>query len=191
MTIEIFDDVFAEHDAQIIHDMITNDNFLWHYYHKSEKGTAVYHWHRLAGHNENELIENDFEWVMPIWNHILFKYELDTKYGINTFRRIYFNAHTYGIEPLPHRDDGDFTMIYYPDMKWRKDWGGGTVIWNEETTEIEKHIAYTGNRLMVFPARRLHQAQPINLDCYRLRTCMVFKVFLTEANHERLDFYKN
>ena len=58
MTIEIFDDVFAEHDAQIIHDMITNDNFLWHYYHKSENGTDVYHWHRLAGHNEKELIEN-------------------------------------------------------------------------------------------------------------------------------------
>ena len=184
MTIEIFDDVFAEHDAQIIHDMITNDNFLWHYYHKSENGTDVYHWHRLAGHNEKELIENDFDWVMPMWNHILFKYELDTKYGINTFRRIYFNAHTYGIEPLPHRDDGDFTMIYYPDMKWRKDWGGGTVVGGEL-------VPYVGNRLIVFDATTPHQAMPVSRQCYELRSVIVFKTYIEGGNIERLDFYKD
>jgi hypothetical protein len=190
MTIEVFDNVFAEDDAQIIHDTMSEKSFSWHYYHKSDKKDDIYHWHKLGGHNEKELLKNGFDWVIPMWHHIMYKCELDDIYGINTFRRIYFNAHTYGIEPLPHVDDGDFTMIYYPDMKWRKDWGGGTVIWNEDTTEIEKHVAYTGNRLMIFPAKRLHQALPINLDCYRLRTCMVFKVHL-DAPDGRLEFYKN
>jgi len=190
MTIEVFDNVFAEDDAQIIHDTMSEKSFSWHYYHKSDKKNDIYHWHKLGGKNEKELIENGFDWVMPMWHHIMYKYELDDIYGINTFRRIYFNAHTYGIEPLPHRDDGDFTMIYYPDMKWKKDWGGGTAIWKEDTTEIEKHVDYTGNRLMIFPAKRLHQALPINLGCYRLRTCMVFKVYL-DAPDGRLEFYEN
>ena len=31
-------------------------------------------------------------------------------------RRVYMNAHTHGMEPHIHRDDGDLTMIYYPRM---------------------------------------------------------------------------
>ena len=30
------------------------------------------------------------------------------------------------IEPHIHRDDGDITMIYYPRLDWKVDWGGGT-----------------------------------------------------------------
>ena len=188
--IHVYDNVLAPHDAVMVNDMVSDQEFMWQYQHKSDNTQEIYHWHRLAGKTEKEIDENGFGWLIPMWNHFMHKYNFKDVYDISTFRRIYFNAHTCGVEPRPHVDDGDFTMIYYPDMKWRKDWGGGTVIWNEDTTEIEKHVAYTGNRLMIFPAKRLHQALPINLDCYRLRTCMVFKVHL-DAPDGRLEFYKN
>jgi Rps23 Pro-64 3,4-dihydroxylase Tpa1-like proline 4-hydroxylase len=52
--------------------------------------------------------------------------------------RAYLNAHTYGIEPHIHRDDGDVTLIYYPRLDWKIDWGGGTAIYNDEVTENRK-----------------------------------------------------
>lgn len=189
--IQVYDNVLSNHDAQMVSDIMTDKEFLWHYYHRSDKNQEIYHWHRLAGRTDKEVTDRGFEWIIPLWNSFMYKYKFKDVYGIDTYRRIYFNAHTFGLDPRPHRDDGDFTMIYYPLMEWRKDWGGGTIIWNEDDTKIEKHVAYTGNRLMVFPANRLHQAQPVHIDCFRLRSCIVFKCYKTEVTDERLDYYKN
>ena len=51
---------------------------------------------------------------------------------------MYVNAHTHGIEPHLHHDDGDFTMIYYPRLDWKPEWMGGTAIWNEKKNEMYK-----------------------------------------------------
>ena len=83
--------------------------------------------------------------------------------------RMYLNAHTHGIEPHAHVDDGDFTIIYYPRMDWQRHFGGGTIIGNEL-------IDYKGNRSIMFNASYLHQAQTISRQCYKLRTCVVFKI---------------
>ena len=191
MTIDVYDNVLPEIDSQLIDSIMSDKEFMWHYQHKSNKKEEIYHWHRLAGRTKVEIENNGFEWLISLWDHLMNKYDLERKYGVCTYRRIYFNAHTYGIEPRPHRDDGDFTMMYYPLMSWRKDWGGGTIIWNEDTSEVEKHVAYTGNRLVVFPANRLHQAQPIHIDCYKLRSVIVFKCWKDDPSDERLDFYKD
>ncbi len=196
--IHVYDNVMNNHDAQMVSDLMSDKEFMWQYYHKSDNKQDIYHWHRLAGKTEKQITDNGFEWLIPVWNHFMYKIDFKLKYGIDTFRRIYFNAHTYGVEPRPHIDDGEFTMIYFPLMDWRKDWGGGTVIWTEhdqekqeQPKEIEKHVAYTGNRLMVFPAKRLHQAMPVSKNCFKLRSCIVFKCFTTEVNDARLDHYKD
>ena len=119
--VHIYDNVMADHDAQLFSDLISDKEFLWHYYHKSDNSQEIYHWHRLAGKTPEQITENGFEWLLPMWDHFMYKYNFKEKYGVDRFRRIYFNAHTYGIEPRPHCDDGEFTMIYYPLMDWRKD----------------------------------------------------------------------
>ena len=191
MTIDVYDNVLPEIDAQLIDKIMSDREFYWQYYHRSNSKVEIYHWFRMAGRTKVEIENNGFEWLLPFWDHLMNKYDLEEKYGVEQFRRIYFNAHTYGVEPRPPRDDGDFTMMYYPLLSWRKDWGGGTIIWNEDTSEVEKHVAYTGNRLVVFPARRLHQAQPIHIDCYKLRSVIVFKCWKDDPSDERLDFYKD
>ena len=94
------------------------------------------------------------------------------------------NAHTHGVEPHEHTDDGDFTMIYYPRLDWKKDWGGGTLVDGEL-------VPYVGNRLIVFNAKSPHQAMPVSRQCYELRSVVVFKTYVEGANIERLDFYKD
>ena len=57
--------------------------------------------------------------------------------------------------------------------------------------EVDAHVNYRGNRLIVFDAYLPHQAQPVSRECYELRTCVVFKCNISGGNRERLDFYKN
>ena len=42
----------------------------------------------------------------------------------------------------------------------------------------------------VFDAKLNHQAMSVSRQCYRLRTCIVFKTYRSDANAQRLDFYK-
>jgi len=193
--IHVYDNVLSPHDAVMVNDMVSDQEFMWQYQHKSDNKQDIYHWHRLAGKTEKEIEENGFEWLIPMWNHFMHKYNFKEVYNIDTFRRIYFNAHTSGVEPRAHIDDGDFTMIYYPLMDWNQYHdGGGTVIWTDHVgrnhalpKQIEKHVPYAGNRLMVFPAKRLHQAMPVSRTTFKLRICIVFKCYLSGAKDEYKD----
>ena len=176
--IDVYDNVLENHEAQFVHHLLTDQEFMWQYQHRSDNTKPIYHWHRHAGKNDSDLQSNNFEWLIPIWSNFINKLDFKEKYGVNTYRRIYFNAHTHGIEPQPHKDDGDFTMIYYPIMDWKKNWGGGTVIWDESDEKIEEHVEYVGNRLFVFPAKRLHQAMPVSRLSYSLRSVIVFKCYI-------------
>tara|TARA_B100001094_G_scaffold140786_1_gene136462 strand:+ start:312 stop:806 length:495 start_codon:yes stop_codon:yes gene_type:complete len=159
--IEYVDNFLEEHIAQLI-DMQLRE-VSWKYDYDSVKGGSNKHWHIFLGHKVGEL--GDF---VPIWNHISNNYNYEME-------RAYLNAHTHGIEPHIHRDDGDMTFIYYPRMDWRIDWGGGTAIYDNDLNGITHHINYKGNRLIKFPANLPHQAQPVSRECYQLRTCVVFK----------------
>lgn len=185
--INVYDNVFELYDAQYMHHVLTDKEFMWQYQHKSDKSQKIYHWHRNAGKDEESLKENGFEWLIPVWDYVMEKYKFKERYDVDTFRRIYFNAHTHGVEPQPHIDDGDFTMIYYPILNWQKNWGGGTIVWDEHDQskkempkDIDKHVEYVGNRLLVFPARRLHQAMPVSRICSKLRSVIVFKCYIME-----------
>ena len=159
--IEYVDNFLEEHIAQLI-DMQLRE-VSWKYDYDSVKGGSNKHWHIFLGHKVGEI--GDF---VPIWNHISNNYDYEME-------RAYLNAHTHGIEPHIHRDDGDMTFIYYPRMDWRIDWGGGTAIYDNDLNGITHHINYKGNRLIKFPANLPHQAQPVSRECYQLRTCVVFK----------------
>ena len=89
-----------------------------------------------------------------------------------------------GGQSLNDTDDGDFTMIYYPRLDWKRDaWGGGTLIDGQL-------VPYKGNRLVVFDAYLEHKAMPVSRECYELRNVVVFKCNVKDANRDRLDFYK-
>ena len=202
MICDIYDNVLEEHVAQLI-DMEMKE-IAWKYDYNSHKEGVNKHWHTLCGHEE---LFEEYSFLAPIWETAKRKYDFENKYKVSRFLRVYVNAHTHGIEPHMHRDDGDFTMIYYPRLDWKPEWMGGTAIWNEgegssyynqsgvdylgaSGMEIEKYVNYIGNRLFVFDASLPHQAMAVSRQCYQLRTCVVFKTERSDANSERLDFYK-
>ena len=167
--IDIYDNVLEPHLAELIDLKLKQQT--WKYDYHSQQGTPNKHWHVFCGHDPRQVKEQEFEWLMSIWNTAFEKYDFKKKYNVSTFKRLYLNAHTHGIEPHMHIDDGDFTMMYYPRLDWKMESGGGTVIDGQLVQNI-------GNRLIVFPAYAPHQAQPVSRQCYDLRTVVVFKTWV-------------
>jgi|TARA_B110000977_G_scaffold9884_1_gene12952 hypothetical protein len=169
-----YDGFLEEHVAQLI-DMQLRE-VSWKFDYDSVKNGLNKHWHVFAGHCEGSLRDD----IWPIWQQIKLKWpELELE-------RAYLNAHTHGIEPHIHRDDGALTFIYYPRLDWKNEWGGGTVLYDDAIKDITSHVNYKGNRLIKFPAYLPHQAQPVSRECYQLRTCVVFKtVVRIDENKDR------
>ena len=177
--IDIYDGVLEEHNAILVDDAVKK--ISWKYDYSSEPSKPNKHWHVLCGHDESECTDNGYDWADYIfvcakvhWN----------KLGELEFERIYCNAHTHGIEPHLHVDDGQFTMIYYPRLDWKQEWGGGTMVDGEL-------VHYVGNRLVIFDAHLPHQAMPVSRECYELRTNVVFKCNVVDQAKKTIDFYKN
>ena len=121
--IDVFDNVLEEHNALLIDDEVKR--ISWKYDYSSEPSKPNKHWHVLCGHNEEECGTSGYIWAHDIFNAFVNKFDFNSKYNVEDYERIYCNAHTHGIEPHLHIDDGDFTMIYYPRIDWKKEWGGG------------------------------------------------------------------
>ena len=180
--IDVYDDVLEEHNAILVDEEVKK--LAWKYDYLSESGKPNKHWHILCGHNKEECDKSNFYWAHTIFNMFMDKLDFKSKYNVDNYIRIYCNAHTHGIEPHLHIDDGDFTMIYYPRMDWENEWGGGTLV--DDTL-----VSYAGNKLVVFTASLPHKAMPVSRECYQLRTCVVFKCNVVDKAKETVDFYKN
>ena len=179
--IDVYDNVLEEHNAILIDDEVKKLSWKYDYHSDSEKPNK--HWHILCGHDEEECGKLGYVWAHDIFNAFVNKFDFNSKYNVEEYERIYCNAHTHGIEPHLHIDDGDFTMIYYPRMDWKKEWGGGTLV-------NETLVPYAGNRLVVFTANLPHMAMPVSRECYQLRTCVVFKCNVVDGIKKTIDFYK-
>ena len=180
--IDVFDNVLEDHNAILIDDEVKK--LSWKYDYSSEPSKPNKHWHVLCGHNKEECDQANYYWADTLFNMFMDKFDFKVKYNVEDYVRIYCNAHTHGIEPHLHTDDGDFTMIYYPRMDWKKEWGGGTLV--DDTL-----VSYAGNKLVVFTASLPHMAMPVSRECYQLRTCVVFKCNVVDQGKETIDFYKN
>jgi len=180
--IDVYDDVLEEHNAILVDEEVKK--LAWKYDYPSEPSKPNKHWHVLCGHNKEECDKSNFYWAHTIFNMFMDKLDFKSKYNVDNYIRIYCNAHTHGIEPHLHIDDGDFTMIYYPRMDWKNEWGGGTLV--DDTL-----VSYAGNKLVVFTASLPHKAMPVSRECYQLRTCVVFKCNVIDKAKETVDFYKN
>ena len=98
--IKIYDGVVEDHVAQLIDAEMRN--VRWKFDYPSNRSHQSRHWHVLCGHNDDEMVANGFEWVTPIWTSAMFKYDFENTYNIDTYKRIYMNAHTHGVEPVMH-----------------------------------------------------------------------------------------
>ncbi len=92
--------------------------------------------------------------------------------------RCYANGTPYGCDGTLHTDsaaNNSFTSVYYPHDRWSPNWGGETVFFNKEETDIIRSIYPKGNRLVMFPGTVPHVARGVARICPVMRITLMFK----------------
>jgi hypothetical protein len=137
----------------------------WHYGHGSNPGDGSAFW-RMD-------LESDPAFD-GIWEHMRPRCEALAGAPLRVLRQ-YANGHTYGLGGRPHKDDGEFTLLYYPNPEWKDDWEGETVF-SDPTGEIYFSVRPRPNRCVFFDAGTLHAGRAPSRVCPALRVTVAYKL---------------
>lgn len=93
----------------------------------------------------------------------------------------YANALPYGTDGAVHTDSlavGACTAVYYPHAHWDADWGGETLLFNKDKSDILAAVYPKPNRLLIFPGFVHHVARGVSRACPTMRITLMFKTQL-------------
>ena len=93
--------------------------------------------------------------------------------------RIYANGQTATQHGSPHTDDGDFTFLYYPNPRWKPQWGGALHFFDDDGATVHA-VDYKPNRAVFFPADLVHAAEAPSDEFPGLRVSLAYKLKLRE-----------
>jgi hypothetical protein len=60
---------------------------------------------------------------------------------------------------VPHTDNSQYTFLLYPNVHWDVRWGGETVFYSEDLTEIEYTSLYVPGRVIIFDGSIPHMGR--------------------------------
>jgi hypothetical protein len=166
--IEVFDNILSERKSRYIHNCVSILSWTFEYQPVTPP-LVNKHWYSDGEPFIDDILED-----------LLDATELK---GLDSLKKCYLLGHTHGLEQQSHYDASDFTMIYYPKLDWKPEWGGGTLVG-------DTLVQYKPNRLMMFSCDQLHQGQPISKQCFELRPIVVFQCYAESAMVERLSWQK-
>jgi len=129
--------------------------------------------------------------VKDLWNIIKERSELD-----RALLRVYVNGYTYGTDGYAHIDDiwikktfGEDalseTSVVYLNENWHVDWGGETVMFDEQG-DVTASVVPRYGRIFTFDSSILHTARPVSRACTVLRKVIVFKTIDKKAVNEKV-----
>lgn len=186
--IKCYDNVLKEDVRKIVYSFLQAPtwNFGWKSFPKNDTYSF---WHKhFAGHevpdheapsapyNCADELKKNAQLLYYFWQYL----ERTILKG-HTLIRCYANGQPYGTEGTLHTDsvsDSSFTSIYYPHEKWYPNWGGETVFFNNEKTDIMSAIYPKPNRLVTFNGTIPHVARGVSRTCPMLRITLMFKTEL-------------
>jgi|TARA_R100000482_G_C5128749_1_gene150472 hypothetical protein len=142
MNIEVFDDVLENSLLEFVREEL---NILTWMQQKSHLLKTDEKMNFFFASVEQNLFTHQF-----LYNLICKKYNISNK-----FSRSYVNCHPPHSSGNFHTDDGDLTLLFYPDKNEKNK--GGTEF--KDATNVD----YKTNRLIIFDAKILHKAN-INLS---------------------------
>ena len=96
----------------------------------------------------------------------------------HSLARCYANGYPTGSEGGLHRDSNiptHYTLIYYPFFAWHPNFGGETVFFNRDGSDIIAAIYPRPNRVVMFPGVIPHVARGLSRGCQELRITLMFK----------------
>ena len=173
---KIHDNFFPPEEIKTINEYITrprwsfngggtyleNDNFKSHFWHMNG-------------------LEKEEYFTKTLWEFIrrqCFGYDESYRNSEPPYKnveliRCYANGQTAGQHGVPHKDDGDVTVLYYPNQ-WQHYWGGHLHLMKDNM--VDYIIEYKHNRLVMFDANVEHYSTAPVLSYGGLRMSVAWKV---------------
>ncbi|WDD92027.1 2OG-Fe(II) oxygenase [Burkholderia sp. FERM BP-3421] len=149
---------------------------FWHQHFVGPKGSLQ------TGQEEQgeEKLARDAPLLHAFWGR------LSTSYlSAHDLHSCYANGLPYGTDGALHTDSlapGACTAVYYPHTEWDPDWGGETILFNEQKDDILAAIYPKPNRLLIFPGFVHHVARGVSRTCPVMRITLMFKTQINAAS---------
>ncbi len=160
--IEIYDDFFPDKIQREVYDKLMEPH--WQLRGGNSESNKFWHYDGL----EKQEYFNDF-----LYQEICNK--LDRNFS--SIERIYANGQTAGQCGDPHKDDGDYTFLYYPSPFWDVRWQGHLIFFNDKE-EDEKIVLHKSNRGVLFSADQWHYADAPERGYIGLRISLAYKLWI-------------
>jgi len=87
-----------------------------------------------------------------------------------------------------HADGAHFkyTVLYYANLEWDKDWSGETIFTNNDFSKIEAGVMYKPGRVIAFDPSIPHKSCPVSVNAPQIRM-----VYSFNYKKENFDLYDN
>jgi len=165
--IEYFDNVFSIDKNIEIHEQLHKPRWRFDGGGTSDDGQTTSHFWHVNNLENDEYFINLFDEISPTF---FSNQEV-------SIVRCYANGQSAGQTGLPHTDDGDVTLLYFPTV-WKHYYGGHLNFCDDNN--ITSVIEYKQNRMVKFDAKLKHYSNaPINTYT-GLRLSLAFKVRIHE-----------
>jgi SM-20-related protein len=187
-SIVIVDDVFPEATQREVHGFLKGGGWVFGWK-SNQKADPFAFWHRhFAGnihpdHLAREGKGQQYDCAAELGERVplLHRLWLDLARGALAGHRLvrcYANGHPFGSEGSVHTDSVSplsFTSVYYPHDAWHPNWGGETVFFTGDKSDIVAAVYPRPNRLLVFPGTIPHAARGVTRVCPEMRITLMFK----------------
>ncbi|MEM7281480.1 MAG: 2OG-Fe(II) oxygenase [Pseudomonadota bacterium] len=123
----------------------------------------------------NHTLSDTHPSIAEIWNQIAL-YLGPSQFEI---RDVWLNGLTFGLESGIHRDrqdneEGWYTAMVYLNTHWRAEFGGETMFYNQEKTDVQKAVIPAPGRMVFFDARIPHWGRAPTKDFPFVRLTLAF-----------------
>ena len=179
------DNLLPDHKRQEVFDYLMSPGWGYGAYSDEAPGASRYWFKHFAGFVGNgedrdiQSIENElasFPIIAEVWRLL----KANPLKG-HTLMRCYANGYPAGAEGGVHLDSleqNHFTAIYYSHSAWDPNYGGETVFFNSDRSDIVASVYPRPNRLVIFRGDVPHVARGVSRRCPELRVTLMFKTAL-------------
>lgn len=173
--------VFAEGLRAQIHEFLQKPGWETGWRSNSNRDAFTFLHKHFAGYRKNEstaydcaleLAENS-ALLAAVWRGLA-----EGALAGHTLVRCYANGMMYGTDGTVHTDSqmpGSTTFVYYPHARWSPNWGGETIFYNQEETNIIAVCYPTPNAAVLFDGRIPHRANGVTRLFPGVRITLMFK----------------
>lgn len=189
--IRVIDNLLEPSVHQDIYKFLMEPGWGFGAFSHNSPGAPRYWFKHFAGYfsdgedRDVNIIETELASVRPIQN--LWRRLKQDQLSGHTLMRCYANGYPYGTEGGVHKDSLDpthFTAIYYPHSNWSPNFGGETLFFNADGSDVAACIYPKPNRLVIFPGDIPHVGRGVSRVCPAMRVTLMFKTAWTEALQE-------